>query len=147
MGNSIFTNILVTGGSGFVGRFLLESLLKDNSNKIIALYHNCSKSSLNSLSNERLDWKQIDLTNNLSIDELFEGIDVVYHLFGYSTNDTNKDKVNMLFDTNVNVTKKVLEASIRSGVKQFIYVSSIAACEGGNSKLINIAKKLFFLVC
>ena len=46
MGNSNFTTIIATGGSGFVDRCLLESLLKDKSNKIIARYHKSPKSSL-----------------------------------------------------------------------------------------------------
>ena len=32
--------ILVTGASGFIGRFLIENLAKDEDNIIIALYNN-----------------------------------------------------------------------------------------------------------
>jgi len=130
-------NILVTGASGFIGAFLLDSLLKDNSNKVTALYNKSRKELLSSISNSRLEWKQLDLLSSYNLEKLLVNIDVVYHLAGYSTVESTPEEIHLLNKINVDLTTKLVTACVNSCVKQFIFVSSIAACEDGKSILIN----------
>lgn len=136
MKQSNFTNILITGASGFVGSFLLESLIKDASNKIVALYNKSNKNQLSDNS-DRIQWTKIDLIDNCNFNKILENIDVVYHLAGYSTIESTQEDIHLLEMLNVSVTIKIVKACVRSSVKQFIFVSSVAACEEGDNTIIN----------
>ena len=130
--------ILVTGASGFIGRFLIENLAKDEDNIIIALYNNSNVLDLYKDSDNRVNWVKVDLVND-SISNIFLNIDVVYHLAGYSTINPNIKELNLLNKLNIFVTQRLANECKSSSVKHFIFVSSIAACESSDN--INITEK------
>jgi len=130
-----FENILITGGCGFLGQYLIRDLLNefdDSRIKVLDL-----KPNPNSL---------FDFTNNLNIKTLlnknicdydsiaceFKNTDLVIHLAGIVSFSV-KDK-ELLEAVNVRGTRNVLEAAAFNRVKRFIHISSVAALGFNNNK-------------
>lgn len=116
--------ILVTGGTGKIGKRLIPVLIGKGHN-ISVLVRNKKKA------------KEIlphgcrvivgDITEPSSIQGCCDGIDIVYHLVGISGNEGPSDKEFARYrKVNVEGLRHVINEA-RGKVKRFIYVSSIAA--------------------
>jgi dihydroflavonol-4-reductase len=127
--------IVVTGGTGLVGGNLLWHLLQKN-DRIIAIRR--LRSNLEPLrvifsfyTNEpdaflsRIEWKVADVLDENSLLEVFRDVKTVYHCAAVVSLGSGAGS---LLDTNVQGTKNVVDAAIRSGVEKLCFVSSIAAC-------------------
>lgn len=117
-------NILITGASGFLGTNLVQELLQKCPNDQIFIL--VRKLDLG-LKNKHPQITQIigDITLPDTLVNICNGIDLVYHLaglIGYS-----QFLRPTMFKVNVEGTKNILEASINSGVKRFIYLSSVVS--------------------
>ena len=128
--------ILITGSSSFVGRFLIESLLKDKKNIIVALY-NKKVLKFNSFPKKQISYLRVDLAkDNLSV--IPTDIDIIYHLAGYySSSDTSVKEKNLMKKSNVIATKRLAYRSKYLKIKHFIFVSSVATCESSKDLIIN----------
>ena len=102
----------VTGGTGFVGRYLLQCLKKRNYS-VNAL----SRKEKKHLSPE-FKWYQGDINDLNSLFNFLENCDVVCNCAGEITNPQNYQK------TNFNGVKTLYEASKQAGVDLFIQLSS-----------------------
>jgi uncharacterized protein YbjT (DUF2867 family) len=67
--------ILIAGGSGFIGLALIESLLADQNNEIVALSRGARTSH-----HPRLSWKKCDLYSLKDISDAMRGCEVAYYL-------------------------------------------------------------------
>lgn len=127
--------ILVTGATGLVGGHLMWHLLQkndtviatkrnssntDNLKKIFSVYTTDPTPYLN-----RIEWRIADTTDYHSMEKALAGIDIVFHCAAVvSLSAGGKNMIN----TNVNGTRNIVSAAQKNNVKQFCYVSSIAAC-------------------
>ncbi len=92
--------ILVTGGAGFIGYFLVKKLLEDQNNQVIVI-DNMARGRLDDdfsslLENENLKFIQADLTDEKTYQNLPRDLDFVYHLaavIGVKNVIENPDKV------------------------------------------------------
>ena len=119
--------MLITGGCGFLGYYLITKITKEYPKlkiRVIDLKEN-------PLKNFKINNKQVeiilnkDITNENSIKDSFKDVDVVIHLAGlvsFSLKDKEK-----LYKVNVKGTKNVIKLSEKNKVKKFIHVSSVAA--------------------
>lgn len=117
-------NTLVTGGTGFIGNALVGRLLK-NGNKVIILTRNEKKVS-NFLKN-KVEILEGDICNLLSLERIelsSRNIDIIFHLAASLNYFGDKKR---LFWTNVEGTVNLLNFAERSGIKKFIFISSIEA--------------------
>jgi dihydroflavonol-4-reductase len=126
--------ILITGGCGFLGYYLINEIkkeLSDSKIKIMDLRENIlSKFRINDPNIEISIGK--DITNYESIKNEFIGFDVVIHCAGLVTFSLkNKEG---LYKVNVLGTKNVLQAAAEANVKHFIHISSVAALGYKDSK-------------
>lgn len=116
--------ILITGGTGFLGSHVLHELI-DSGKEVRCIYR---KSILNTVPlhlAKYVDWQPGDLLDTASLEDALEDVTEVYHCAGLvSFNPRDRDK---LYQTNVEGTANLVNASLEKGVEKFIHVSSVAA--------------------
>ena len=71
------SNILVTGGTGMIGRYLVPLLLDSNDNNVTVASLDGEE-----LCHPKANFKKLDLRDINNCLEVCEGIDEVYHLAG-----------------------------------------------------------------
>ncbi|MBD3408166.1 MAG: NAD-dependent epimerase/dehydratase family protein [Candidatus Lokiarchaeota archaeon] len=110
--------VLVTGGTGFIGRRLIEKLTEEE-HKVHAFVRSTSnRSGLP----ETVIFKEGDLLNFESLENAIEGMDAVIHLAAYF--DFYPKNVDLLYKVNVEGTKNLMNACIGSSVERFVYCST-----------------------
>ena len=120
--------VLVIGGAGFIGGFVVKELLKEPVKEVI-IYDNFTRGKMEnieeSLKDPRCyifpyggDIREIDI-----LDKAMEGVDYVFHLAAMWLLHC-KDFPRTAFDVNIAGTFNVLEACVKHNVKKLIYSSS-----------------------
>lgn len=120
--------ILVIGGAGFIGGFVVRELLKTKVSEVV-IFDNFARGKLSNiadcLTDPRChvfpyggDIRELDV-----LDKAFEGIDYVFHLAAMWLLHC-KDFPRTAFDVNVAGTFNVLEACVKHKIKKLIYSSS-----------------------
>jgi nucleoside-diphosphate-sugar epimerase len=120
--------IFITGANGFVGRHLVEELLKHGDIEIIALHRSPLSDALKRLP---VSWIQGDITKDRFKSDL-HAVDYVFHCAASIRLDNSAKSKSELEKTNVDATIRLAEDSLEAGVSKFIYTSSIAAREESN---------------
>jgi nucleoside-diphosphate-sugar epimerase len=127
--------LIVTGANGFLGSYLVCTLLKQG-HKVMALKRSSSSlDEFNYISNlvlsetktsllSNLVWEDADLLDVLRLDQLFEGAEMVFHTAAKVSFNGNRVE---LFKVNGEGTANVVNACLKAGVKKLIYASSTAA--------------------
>jgi len=114
--------VLITGGSGFVGNRLFSYLAKIGvDTRLLGR-------------NEKIGYKTIicDLLSSKIPSNAANGIDTVFHLAGYSHDLHDASLVEDRYHKiNVDATVQLAQLAVNSGVKRFVFVSSVKA--GGTS--------------
>jgi dihydroflavonol-4-reductase len=113
--------VLVTGGTGFVGRNLVH-LLHEQGYEVTVLHRPSS----------RLDgfpkgvrFRAGDVTRPETLQGCCDGMDWVFHVAGVVK--WGKISFKQLVDSHVNGTVHIAEEALKSGVKRFVHTSSAAA--------------------
>lgn len=117
-------NTLITGGTGFIGRALIDKLLKDE-HRVTILTRDERK--VDSPLNKKVEVLEADIGHLASLEKLdprLKGIDVIFHLAASLDYFGDRKK---LFRVNVEGTVNLLNWAERNGIKRFIYISSIEA--------------------
>lgn len=125
--------ILVTGGAGFIGKYLVKSLLEEEHH--VTIFDNFSNSTKNSILYLRdLDVKVIegDITNPQEILNAGKDKDVIIHLAAKISVSESILNPTETFRVNVNGTKNILESCKKNHVKKLIVASSAAVYGEGN---------------
>jgi len=134
--------ILVTGGAGFIGKYLVRSLLeKDYSVTIFDNVSNSTKDSISSLVDIGAKVIEGDITKPLDIQNAVKDQDVIIHLAAkISVSESIKNPAET-FQVNVDGTRNVLVACEKNHVKKLIVASS-AAVYGEGSPDVKSTEKL-----
>lgn len=117
--------ILVTGASGLLGSHLTKALIKKGHQNIIASIRSTSNRKLIQPFEDQVKWMDGDLTDIGFLDHLLEGVDTVFHTAAMISYDPDDEAA--LMENNVEVTKNLLNLSLKKGVKRFSFVGSISA--------------------
>jgi nucleoside-diphosphate-sugar epimerase len=112
-------NILITGGAGYIGTQLTETLLKEG-HKITVVDTMWFGNYLEH--HQNLTCIKTDILNIDSIP--MEGIDTVFHLANIANDPTGDLNSKLTWEVNVLASKLLVEKAIKNKVKQFIYASS-----------------------
>ncbi len=113
--------ILVTGGSGLVGKELITQLIKQGK-KVRAIYN---KSFLPHFDSINLEQLQCNILDVIALEEAMQGIIEVYHCAAIVT--FNPKRKMEMFKINIEGTANVVNAALDAGVKKMVHVSSVAA--------------------
>jgi len=122
------SKILVIGGSGFIGSFVVESLLKFPVREVI-IYDNFARGKLENIKEQLKDPRCYIFANGGDIRDIdilndaMQGVDYVFHLAAMWLLHC-KDYPRTAFEVNIAGTFNVLEACVHHKVKKLIYSSS-----------------------
>ncbi len=125
--------IIVTGGTGFIGKYIVKSLLeKGDSVTIFDNFSNSTKDSVSSLVDIGAKVIEGDITKLLDIVNAAKDQDIVIHLAAKISVSESISNPSETFQVNVDGTRNVLAACEKNHVKKLI-VSSSAAVYGEGS--------------
>lgn len=113
-------NILVTGGTGFIGSHIIKKLLEKN-NYIRTISHKRK----DSLKHKNLEIVKGNLCDNKFCKKIVEDIDIVFNCAAFSSGSFEiVNKPSSFVIPNLLIYSQMLEASAFSKVKNFIFMSS-----------------------
>jgi len=123
-------SIVITGASGFIGRYILDNIKEEYN--IFAIARR-SRKEANIPYHHNLHWIQCDIANWTALSEVMKyiadngGANFVIHLAAFY-DFTYKD--NPEYErTNIKGTENILEFARNINVKRFLFASSVAACK------------------
>lgn len=117
-------NVLVTGGSGFVGKWIVAMLVHAGCN--VSIFDlRCG------LSDDRVTFIQGDLTKMDDCSRAVIGKDAVIHVASPHASCQNRK---ILDNVNVLGTQNILNASANAGIKKFVYTSSASVVFDGSDQ-------------
>ena len=111
------TTYVVTGGTGFIGRFLVADLL-NRGHRVIAPLR---QSSANLVPEGAIFVDSDDLDK---LKSAFDGAECIFHLATLFRGNHLPSEVRDMVDSNVRLTAMICEAALNAGVKKFIYTES-----------------------
>lgn len=120
--------VLVIGGAGFIGGFVVAELLKHDVKEVV-IYDNLARGKLENIKKSLEDSRVTlfpfggDIRETDVLDKAFEGVDYVFHLAAMWLLHC-KDFPRTAFDVNISGTFNVLEACVKHKVKKLVYSSS-----------------------
>lgn len=119
-------HILVTGGTGFLGAYILRRLILDGF-KVTAIKRKDSAlpNFIDPEIMQQVNWVEGDVLNIGSLEDAMENVDAVIHsaaVVSFHKADRNK-----MYATNINGTANVVNMAIEKGIKKMVHVSSVAA--------------------
>ena len=117
--------ILVTGGTGFIGAYIIKELVEKGyavrairrSNKLPFFI---SPDILN-----KVEWVNGDVLDVISLNEAMQDVDAVIHSAAVVSFD-KKERAQM-YNTNVDGTANIVNLSLENGIKKLVHISSISA--------------------
>jgi len=109
------SEILVTGGTGFIGSHLVENLIKKHNVRCLAR----PSSDTTFLKNLGVEIHFGDITKKETLQRITKDIDIVLHLAAQMRKWSLPEEV--YWDINVKGTKNILEMSLKENVDQFIH--------------------------
>ena len=118
--------ILVTGGTGYIGSTLTADLINTN-DRIRCLSRNVSALKAK-FPDENIEFVEADLTDEDSLQGVFEGVDVAYYLVHSLSGNDGFRSQELLCATNFS------RAAFNSGVKKIIYLGGLGAANSGTSR-------------
>jgi nucleoside-diphosphate-sugar epimerase len=113
---------LVTGATGMVGSHLVERLV-EREDEVRTMVRDLPRAEF--LSPPEVELVQGALEDAESLERAAQGVEIVYHCAARVAlpYQGNREEI---FRANVEGTKNILEASVRVGVRRFVFVSSVA---------------------
>ena len=121
-------SVLITGGTGSLGRSLAEYLLKETKVRRIAIFSRDELKQqhlrLQFHNDSRLRWFLGDVRDLDRLKRAFHGVDYVIHAAALKQVDTGEYNPMEFVKTNVLGSQNVIDASIDAGVKRVIALST-----------------------
>lgn len=121
-----YSKILVTGGTGFLGSYIIKQLLNDGfevraikrASAAWPFYQEAATAA-------KVEWVEGDILDILSLTDAMQGVDAVIHAAAL-VSMSNKDRSKM-YKVNVEGTANIVNVALEEKVQRLIYVSSVAA--------------------
>lgn len=124
--NTKSKTVLVTGGTGFLGSYIIKELV-EKGYAVKAIKRESSKIPfyISPSIFEKITWLQGDILDVMSLDDAMNDVDVVIHSAGMVS--FTKAERKKMYRINVDGTANVVNMAIEKNIARFIHVSSVAA--------------------
>jgi dihydroflavonol-4-reductase len=113
--------VLVTGGTGVIGRPLVERLVEEGGDVSALARSDTAAATLDELGAQPVRGDVLDLE---AVEAAMRGCELVYHAAGYNTFCLRD--ASPMFEVNVRGSENVVRAAARAGVGRVVYTSSAA---------------------
>lgn len=115
---------LITGGAGFIGSHIANTLLQNG--KQVRILDNFSSGKRENLQGLDVEIIEGDLRNDDDVNKAVKNIDIIFHEAAFVSVPESMEKPQECLDVNVSGTSKLFESARRSGVKRVVVASSAA---------------------
>jgi nucleoside-diphosphate-sugar epimerase len=116
--------IAISGANGLLGSFIVRKLI-DDQKPFVALKRNGSDTSLLNDVAEKINWRDADILNPLSLDEALEGCTHVIHAAAIIS--YNRHRADEIIDINTIGTRNMVNACLQQNIRKIVHVSSVSA--------------------
>lgn len=136
------TKIVIIGGSGFLGRYLCEEILKNN--KYFLINYDLKKINFKS---KNYKFVKGDILNEKRIDNILKKTDFVFNLASISDIEECLSKPKKSAEINIIGNLNVLNSCVKNQVKKIFYASSLYSFsdQGGFYKCSKQASELYLV--
>ncbi|MEQ8583194.1 MAG: SDR family oxidoreductase [Marinoscillum sp.] len=134
-------NVLITGGAGYLGTELIKELSKNPEVKEIRIYDNLSRDNYALFTGHKYDNKENisfihgELLDSRKLRKALDGVDAVFHLAAKVTSPFANTDPHFFEQVNHWGTAELVYAAEESGVKHFIYSSSVGVYGSSSSEM------------
>lgn len=128
--------ILITGGSGFIGKNMVKAL--SNNNELFITSH-----LTNNIRRKYSDNKKhifLDLSKNIDIKKLPKDVDIIVHLAAITDKRFIINNKIETFNVNTKATNLLLDYGKNIGIESFIFASTAGVCGYNNEIIKEITK-------
>ena len=115
--------ILVSGGAGFMGSWLVDELIKRGHNVISV--DNLLGGYMNNV-NKDCKFIKVDLRDRNKVQEIVKGVDIIFHLAAYAAEGQSIFSPIAINDINITPMNILLVAAVNNNVERFVFTSSMA---------------------
>ena len=119
------SKILVTGGSGLIGSYLLRKLVADGHDNIHAIHLPDDALDLVQDIKSKINWYEADITDGVTLHDLFAEVKTVIHCAGVISFWPREFKE--MYRVNVDGTAVIVNLCLEHKVERLIHLSSIEA--------------------
>ena len=116
--------ILITGGAGFIGTHLAQSLVEDNELVLFDNYRRDSLTGLDLAERDNVTVLKGDVLSPEDVAKAVEGAEIVIHLAAIAGVSSYYKIPLTVLKVNILGTVNLLDAAVAAGVKQFVHFST-----------------------
>ena len=122
---SISPMILVTGGTGFIGSYIIKNLVEKGHAVRAIRRSNKLPFYISTHILNKVQWVKGDVLDIVSLSDAMKGADAVIHSAAIVS--FSKKERHLMYQVNVEGTANVVNSAVESGIKRFLHISSVAA--------------------
>jgi len=116
-------NILVSGGAGFIGSWLVDELISRGNN--VATIDNLLGGYARNV-NKECSFLNFDLRDKEKVNAAMKGIDIVFHLAAYAAEGQSFFSPISIDDIIITPMNNLLVAAVNNEIERFVFASSMA---------------------
>jgi nucleoside-diphosphate-sugar epimerase len=117
--------VFVTGGTGFIGSYIIQSLVEKGYTVRAIRRSNKLPFYLPEKILDNVQWLQGDILDIVSLSDAMQGADAVIHSAAIVS--FSKKERHQMYHVNVEGTANVVNAAVENKIKRFLHISSVAA--------------------
>lgn len=124
-------NVLVTGGAGFIGSHIVQTLLQEgHAVRILDNFSTGKRENIEELvqrfNGHSLEVLEGDVRNASDVGQAVRGVEVLFHEAAFVSVPQSMDEPQTCFDVNITGTSLLFDAARRAGVRRAVVASSAA---------------------
>jgi nucleoside-diphosphate-sugar epimerase len=117
--------ILVTGGTGFIGSYIIKELVEKGFAVRAIRRRNNLPNYISASIFQQVEWVDGDILDVVSLQEAMDSVDAVVHAAAIISFD-KRDKKNM-YQTNIAGTANIVNTALEKNIQRLVHISSVAA--------------------